>query len=428
MKIEGKELIWILLGVTLGLYLMSKPNLEELIYTPLSSVSQTLGLLGSVLMSVTFVLGSRAKFLEDLFGGMDKVLKIHHISGGVSFLMLISHPMIMAIEAIPNYKIAASYFFLGENISYNFGVLALYTMIATLIFTLVIRLPYHIWIKTHDLMGVVLIFAGLHIYLISSDVSRFLPLRLWIFLFLVAGLVSYAYKVFLYGKYGPKFQYMVSSVRRVGNVIEICMQPKRDRIHFRAGQFVFVNFEREGLKEKHPFTVSSSPDKKEMRLSIKALGDHTKKVDQLKRGVDANVWGPYGRFYKYFDEAEHEVVMVAGGIGITPFLSMINQEIDRPHRRKIWLFYAAKDKKEAVYNQEIENMNKKLENLIYFRFFNSKEERISGEVLTDKIGNLINKKIYICGPAAMMDSLCSQLVRIGVPKRNIMIEDFAFKV
>ncbi|MBI2465183.1 ferric reductase-like transmembrane domain-containing protein [Candidatus Shapirobacteria bacterium] len=181
MKSTGNWILWVIILITLGMFVSSKADMTEVMATPWLSASQALALVGTALLSMSFVLSSRARFLESLFGGMDKVMKVHHIVGGISFLLIINHPLFLAIDAIPNFQIATRYFWLSTNLSYSLGVGALYTLVITLLLTLVIKLPYDLWLKTHDFMGLALLLGSLHVYTISSDVSRYAPLRIWMF-------------------------------------------------------------------------------------------------------------------------------------------------------------------------------------------------------------------------------------------------------
>ena len=427
MKSIGNWILWVIILTTLGMFVSSKAGITEVMATPWLSASQALALVGTALLSMSFVLSSRARFLESLFGGMDKVMKVHHIVGGISFLLIINHPLFLAIDAIPNFQIATRYFWLSTNLSYSLGVGALYTLIITLLLTLVIKLPYDLWLKTHDFMGIALLLGSLHVYTISSDVSRYAPLRIWMFGLLGVGFFSFIYKVFLYSSFGPKYKYLVSSIRRLKDVYEITLLPIDDKVSFLPGQFVFINFEALGLEEKHPFTISSAPTFKGLRISVKALGDYTVKLNQLKDGMIANVWGPYGRFYKGMSDETKDVVMIAGGIGITPFLSMLNNELTKNLKRKIWLYYGASSTEDAVYDSEISAIEEKLTNLNYFRHFGGIKPRVSVNVLKEKLGELSNKLFYICGPTIMMENLSEQLIKNGVKRKNIIMEDFAFK-
>ncbi|MFZ2152756.1 MAG: FAD-binding oxidoreductase [Microgenomates group bacterium] len=426
MKYIGNWLIWLAIMTTTGLYVMSKSDIGVIRQMPWLSASQLISLLGTMLLAWSFILSSRAFFLEYMFGGMDKVMKTHHIVGGLSFIMLINHPLFLAVDALPNYQLAARYYWLSSTVSYNLGVGALYVMILALLLTFVVKLPYDMWLKTHDFLGLTLLLGALHIFMISSDVSRYMPLRIWIFVFLGLALFSFVYKVVLYGGLGPKYKYRVKEVKKMGDILEIYLAAVGDKMRFRAGQFAFVNFDIPELAEKHPFTISSGPDSEEIRFSIKALGDHTLKLRQLKTGTMASVWGPYGRFYKNYEKSG-DVVMIGGGIGVTPFLSMLAKEKQTPLSRTVHMFYGAASVEDAVYDNEITVLSEQMLNLKYYRFFGGNKPRINVSILLEMLGKITDKRFYICGPLAMMESMVTQLRANGVHSNNIIFEDFAFK-
>ncbi|KKQ91959.1 MAG: Ferric reductase domain protein transmembrane component domain-containing protein, partial [Candidatus Shapirobacteria bacterium GW2011_GWE1_38_92] len=125
-KKKGNFIIMVLVILTLSLYLLSKADLKILWRYPWLSVSQMMSLVGVVLLSFTFVLGSRSKFLENWFGGLDEVNKKHQRLGKISYFLLLLHPLLLAVNVLPNVKAATNFLYLSQNNVYNFGVLALY--------------------------------------------------------------------------------------------------------------------------------------------------------------------------------------------------------------------------------------------------------------------------------------------------------------
>lgn len=412
--------------VTVNLFVLSKTDLVASFGNPWLFFSQLFSLLGTVLLSFTFVLGSRARFLEKLFGGLDKVIKIHHIIGAISFILLLHHPLFLAVQALPNFDLASRYLYFGTTSSYNFGVIAIYGMIILLALTLVVKLPYDVWIKTHDLFGIVLFFASLHIFFITSDVSRYMPLRIWMFINLDLGLFFYIYKVFLYRWFGPKYEYTVSKINQINDVYEIYLTPVDESIRFKPGQFCFVSFDKLGLTEAHPFSFSSSPDEMTLRFSVKIVGDYTLSLKNLTVGTKCSVWGAYGKFYYGFD-SKKDVVFLAGGIGITPFMSLLNYEVLHIKPRKIHLFYSSRSLNDAIYDDELLTLQTRLPNFTYFQNFGDQKPRLNCQTIISEAGDLHNKIFYICGPTPMMYSLASQLKENGVKTKDIIFEDFAFK-
>ena len=186
--------------ITIIFWLLSKPNLASITIDPLLSLSQMASLIGTVLLSFTFILSSRLKFLEKIFYNLGTIYKNHHLFGVISFLLLISHPLLLASKALLNSLPATIYLIPSANLIYSAGVLALYSLILLLIFTLLIKLPYQLWLKTHHFMGIVLFFALIHINFIISDISRFPLLKIWILFWLLSALISYFYVRFIYPK------------------------------------------------------------------------------------------------------------------------------------------------------------------------------------------------------------------------------------
>lgn len=100
-ELKYMALITIFLFITTGLFLMSKLGMDLSIYSNWQLVSQYISLIGTVLLSLSFVLGSRAKILDKIFGGLDRVIKMHHIIGGIAFVLLLHHPLFLTCQFHP---------------------------------------------------------------------------------------------------------------------------------------------------------------------------------------------------------------------------------------------------------------------------------------------------------------------------------------
>jgi predicted ferric reductase len=357
---------------------------------------------------------------------LDKLYRLHHILGTLAFVLIINHPIFLALNYLPNTIIAKNYLFLSQNFTYNLGVFSLYSLILILIFTFIIKLPYHRWLSVHKIIGIPLFFAIFHILIINSDVSNYLPLRLWIILLLIGAVVGYIYKLFLYDQVGNIYKYKISKISRLGDITEIYLTPTSKKLIFSAGQFVFVSFKQEYIpSESHPFTISSSPDSDLIRLSIKTLGDFTATVASLKIGAYAIVKGPYGEFSKNYFQPK-SVVCVAGGIGVTPFLSLIKSESLKPLSRPIYFYYSVKTNTEAVYDQEIKDYQISMPTLKYYLHVTDANNYLTAQKIKTDVPEFTNCLFYICGPSSMMTSLSAQLQQLGIKRENIIYENFSF--
>ena len=425
MKHRGKIIIWLLLLITLTLFILAKFQTNQTFVLTWLVASQLLSLLGVTLLSVSFLLSSRSRIVEDWCGGLDKVYKLHHLVGGLSFVLILNHPLFLVVNALPNTSLGFKYIWLSNILPYNFGVIGLYSMMLMLILTLFINLPYLIWKKTHELMGVALLFSVLHILTITSDVSRYVPLRFWIIFLLMIAVWSVIYKKFLYGVIGPKYLYVVDRVRKLDDVAEIYLKPTVKTMNYRAGQFAFVKFESLG-EESHPYSIASGSNSNEIVFGIKALGDYTLGVKEIKPGDKAILYGPYGKFYEG-SLVNKDLVWIAGGIGITPFLGLLDDEIKKNNGRSVDLFYCVRSSTEAHFDQEIKNKLVMTNSVRYHQFCSNDKGRLNANVILEMLGTFSNKKFMLCGPVPMMESLAAQLQKLGVKNGDILFEDFNFK-
>jgi predicted ferric reductase len=175
-------------------------------------------------------------------------------------------------------------------------------------------------------------------------------------------------------------------------------------------------------KEPHPFTISSAPSENNLRLTVKHLGDFTGELGALTAGAGARIEGPFGKF-SFLEVAEKKQIWVAGGIGITPFLSMA-RSLNTYTGYQIDLFYCVKTEAEAVFIDELKEVAGKSGQLRVIPFFSDKQGYISAEQI-DKLSGLAGKEIFVCGPPALMKSLKEQFGKLNVPKASVHSEEFA---
>lgn len=422
-RLTGVNFIWLSLLITTSLFLLAKYSFGDTDFSWLM-VSQLASLWGTNLLCISFILSGRFKWLDKLFGGLDKLYRLHHTVGGLAFVLLLHHPLLLALNVLPRFDLTLKYLWFSDLVPYNLGILALYSLMLLLGLTLLINLPYHLWVKTHEFMGVSLAFGAFHILTISSDVSRYLPLRLWVILLLALSFGSVIYKRFLYRLWGPKFNYQLDAIKTKGEVVDIHLKPIAKAMNYYPGQYVFASFESLG-KELHPYSIASCEAEGAMRLGIKILGDYTLKVAKLAVGEKVTLYGPYGNFFESL-LGKKDMVWIAGGIGITPFLGMI--EMARKLTVKnIDLVYCAKTESELVFNNEIRSATAKLGWFSYFTYCSDKNGRISASKVLAITKGSKDSKFLLCGPTEMMESMAKQLSVLGVPKKNIIFEDFSFR-
>ncbi len=410
---------------TIAFWLLSKDDLAIISTQPFLAVSQILSLLGLVLCSVALLFSTRLAILEDIFGGLDSDYVLHHIIGGISFIFLINHPLFLVIHYLPHFKLALFYIFPSSDLAYNLGIAAIYSMILSFIFIGFIKVSYSAWLWSHRLLVVSFILGSLHTVYIPSDVTRNALLRGWTYIFIAIGIFSSLYILFLYRKFGPRYKYVIENITRTGDVFSIYLKPEEKAIKFVPGQFIYIRFDNQKLgNELHPFSFSSAPWEEGIRVSAKILGDYTKRLTELAPGDFAHIFGPYGRFGSAYMKGDKNLLFIGGGIGITPFLSMLRFESVYPKSRNIVLFYSFKNSQEAVFVDEINTLTSYTPSVRFIPWASHDQGRLNGDAIWRTVGSLAGYTILMCGPQPMMKSLQNQFISRGVDEKDIIFEDF----
>ncbi len=391
-----------------------------------TSFGQITGLLGMILFSINLILSNRSRFFDKIFSGLHIFYDHHKWIGAVSFCFLLFHPLFLVVKYITVSVNSAAMFLLpGTNFAITMGIIALGAMIVLLVITLYLKIKYHIWRFSHKFMVGVFVFAILHTLLISSDISRDMFLRYYIFIFAFIGLAMGAYRSFFRIFFNKDFEFKVVKVNILNNsVAEIEIEPVDRKIEFRSGQFIFIRFVGVGISsEPHPFSIASNTGDDNLKIVIKSLGDYTSTINKVIKGMVAKVEGPFGSFYENNNSVKKEI-WIAGGVGITPFLSMarslgnINHNID--------LYYCLKNPSEAVLLKELNAISVSNTKFRVITWYSEEKGFINADIIEKGSNGLKDGVVYICGPLPFMRILQSQFISKGVDKNNIHFEEFNF--
>ena len=202
---------------------------------------------------------------------------------------------------------------------------------------------------------------------------------------------------------------------------------------FLAGQYIALFLEVKGIRTSRPYSISSPPnqtgyyDLTVRRVEAGRVSNYL--LDKVKRGDLLESSGPAGNFY--FNPLFHDKTMVclAGGSGITPFMSMIREAVECGLDRTIYLFYGNKNLNDAIFHDELYTVSERFEDIYYVPVIEDPPDGYEGakglitrDLIREFIGDPAEKTFYLCGPQGMYDFCISELENLGVRKRKIRKE------
>lgn len=371
-------------------------------------VGEAAGSTAVLLFATALVLATRARWVEGLFGGLDRAYRAHRRAGRWGFGFLGIH-----VAVVP--------WTLGSPGGTPSGFLAAAGFLVLVLLCGVRRLRYAAWRRTHRLVGVFFLVSLAHALLVDRVVDAAPGPSLVLVAAYAAGGAAYAYTLLVARFVRPRQPYVVRAVRRLDPAtVEVALSPRRGGgLRIRPGQFVFVTFHQRGLREPHPFTVSSGPFEGTLRLTIRSAGRFTARVHRdLAPGTRATVEGGYGMLDH--TRGRPRQIWVAGGIGITPFLSWMRAGV--PGRR-VDLFYVVRRAEDALFRSEIEGCPGLRLHLVV----TAETGRLTAERIAAAVGELRDVEVYLCGPEPMTGGLAAGLRGLGVPAAAVHLELAAFR-
>lgn len=416
-----KQGIYVIIGVILvfaALHLGFAPDG----HAPRTTGTTMLGGIAFLLVTFSIVLSTRLSIFEAWFGGLDRMYQVHKMAGVIAALIVLAHffgvpkELPPGIDPLTNPMVPSA----------PFGMLALILLVLSLGLALNRKIAYSRWRPMHKLMGLVYFLVIGHF--MSAPAVFFDKFTASGFLLMAAaviGVVAFFYSVFGMNR-RTAVPFTIEAVNALERATEIVLKPQDKMLDFRAGQFAFVEIQGKGWSEPHPFTISSAPDEDRLRFTMKVLGDWTRKVrEELQPGGEVQVRGPYGLFDT--TKAGNKQIWLAGGIGLTPFLSSL-RAMKPGDKRQIHLVYAAREESEAIFLEEIRTRAAELGNVTLVPLFSDAGDFARVDIMKQKLPDpLASYDYFMCGPKPMVSNLMADLKKEGVARRQIHTEAFEFR-
>jgi predicted ferric reductase len=417
----------------------------------LQSVAVMLALAGIACFALNLFLGGRFWFVESLFGGLDRMYRVHQTNGRIAYLLLLSHAVLMVASSATSSVSTALHLFLPSGDWAVFlGPVALAAMTISIGLTLFGNLEHELFVWVQRSFGVIFVVALFHFMRVPATSGASQPLKIYLAAISAVGVGAWIYRSVFGDVLVRRHDYLVTDVRSVADrITEITMTPVTTPLEFLPGQFLYVTFRSAGISQGlhpvtlspaeqsttlrvrpgdvanqfHPFSITSPPGATELKVAVKAVGDYTTAMRQLAPDDAARIEGPYGHF-SYRNIANPRQVWIAGGIGVTPFLSMA-RDLDTTSGYEAVLYYCTKSLEAAVFLDDIRTVADRHPSFQVIAYREDADGLITAAEI-DRNHHVTDKDILICGPASMIDSLTQQFIALGVPRRQIHYEKFGF--
>lgn len=411
----------------------------DLIPTPggvFTAAGELTALIGTYLSLILLVLMGRSPWLDEAFG-MDRLAWAHRWLGFATVWLIGAHGVLTTV----GYAMGDGRGIVDEALTllltYPYVLwatagFALFVMIAiTSLRAARRRLSYETWYYLHLYAYLGIALAFLHQLFTGADfIHDQLAAIYWIALYVITFGLLIVFRLGQPAWTSFRHRLRVSAVVAEGqNVFSVYITGRElDRLAVRSGQyFIFRFLRRDMWWRAHPFSLSSAPNGKWLRITIKTLGDDSTRIRRLPAGTRVFVEGPYG-ILTGARRTRPGVTLIAGGIGIAPLRALLESLPARPG--DLTLLYRASHPRDLVFRQEIDQLaayrGATVHYLVGRRRGHSRVDPLDTQTISRLVPGIAEQDVYLCGPVGLMQSVERHLRDIGVPDRQIHAERFAY--
>ena len=404
-------------------------------------------LAGFLLLLYQYILSSKIKWLERGIG-LDRLFIIHRTCGAAALVLIILHPVFIFVSmplqgfGLPITPLVA--------VGVNAAVILAVTAGAALLYR-ALRLKYETWKNIHRASYVLLPLVFFHSFFLGSS-TRVQPIRSY-WLFLGALFLYVLIHRTLAWLHIRKHSFFVSEVKQeTSDTWSVFFKGRQ--ISYKPGQFMIVRLIRNRkVSEPHPFTISSSPAREALSITVKSVGDFTSAIGKTTILDRAYIDAPYGIF-SFLNYNAPVLVFISGGIGITPFMSMLRYMRDRKMERRVLLIWGNKTEADITFRKELDQIALEMPLLKVVHVMSSQEswQGEKGLVNTELLRKYISgstpalpraaaphtavphaeaqytsAQYFLCGPPPMMNGVLRSLKQLGIPKSRVHDERFSLR-
>ena len=292
------------------------------------------------------------------------------------------------------------------------------------------RIAYETWYYAHLYTYLAIALAFSHQFADGPAFQGNTGARVaWSALYAAVGGLLVWYRVLTPLRSAARHRFTVASVRpEAPGIVSVLIAGREfDRLRAEPGQFFRWRFlTRDLWWQSHPYSLSAMPQPDLMRITVKASGDHSGSLAALEPGTKIIAEGPYGAFTPSL--TGRRVLLVAGGVGITPIRAMF-AALPRRMSGGITLLYRASHPRDVVFSRELNAIAADRRAALHYLIGSRAElgyDPLDAAHLQQTVPGLHRYEAYVCGPAGMTQAAVDAIAEAGVPRRRIHHESFDF--
>jgi predicted ferric reductase len=215
----------------------------------------------------------------------------------------------------------------------------------------------------------------------------------------------------------------VRSVAVEGGVIRLDLSP-HPRLRYRAGQFAFLRFPHPALRgEEHPFSFTSAPHEAGVHFAMRALGDFTAKLADLRPGDLVRVNGGFGAFHP--NRGVEPLALIGSGIGAAPLVSILKDVAAQQFDREVVCLLSVTRRDELVEAEALKGLEATMPHLRLKIFVYEEDGLLYGpELLARELGDPGRYRYYLCSSDKVRSIVVGALTQLGVKRRKVHFEAF----
>jgi predicted ferric reductase len=398
----------------------------------LTSLGRVTGLLGALLALVELLLLARIPVLDAV--GLERVGSWHRRNGTLCLALIAAHTVLTTAGYALTDRVSvtreASDLLTGYS-GVPLATIALALLVAVVITSVVVvrrRLSYRMWHVVHVGAYVAIALAFSHQLATGHEfVGQPLARAYWWALYAATLAALVGFRIVLPVARSLRHRLRIEHVvpEAPGVVSLEIGGVGLDRLRVLSGQSLHWRFLARGhWWETHPFSLSAAPDGRRLRITVKELGDYTRRLASLPPGTRVIVEGPSGGLTSAA-RRRARVALIAGGVGIAPIRALLEDTPGEPGT--IAVIYRAASEDDVLFRDELDELvRRRGAELHYVLGERRGDEILSAEHLQALVPDIASRDVYVCGPRSMTEATRTSLRRAGVPRRHIISEGIAW--